>query len=417
MAAAAKAGRIGAAEGPESGGGDRRGGGKLHWRTMATSTSPGASRTREGRLALYLRLARPFTLLPPMVGIVAGSLVAYGATHASWSWRVVLGAAAAAALLNAASNVLNQICDRAIDRRNKPWRPIPAGTVTTAEAARLSAALYAAALLVPALVGWQLFALYAAAAAATYLYSAPPLRTKRSPWGANLTIAAARGELLKVAGWAAVSSVTLSWEPWIIGAVFFLFLLGAPTTKDFADMAGDAAEGCHAAGGAGAAARGLGHRAVFLLAVDFADRRRQRRLAERQPERHRSAGGADADLGRLGRAAADSRSGEAGERRRKPSGVAADVLDDDDRALGAGGGVSGAALAAGAGGGRGDKLRLASLPAARPPLRTSVYAQSASLPAPRAVRFSPRSGVVTRYGPALRNFAGLPLDLGWLDSW
>ncbi|HZT73715.1 MAG TPA: UbiA family prenyltransferase [Terriglobales bacterium] len=211
---------------------------------MATSTSPGASRTREGRLALYLRLARPFTLLPPMVGIVAGSLVAYGATHASWSWRVVLGAAAAAALLNAASNVLNQICDRAIDRRNKPWRPIPAGTVTTAEAARLSAALYAAALLVPALVGWQLFALYAAAAAATYLYSAPPLRTKRSPWGANLTIAAARGELLKVAGWAAVSSVTLSWEPWIIGAVFFLFLLGATTTKDFADMAGDAAEGC-----------------------------------------------------------------------------------------------------------------------------------------------------------------------------
>lgn len=211
---------------------------------MATSTGSRPARLPRGRLALYARLARPFTLLPPMVGIFAGSVVAYGATGAPWSWRLVLGAALAAALLNAASNVLNQICDREIDRVNKPWRPIPAGAIPLDEAAWLSAALYLAALAVPAFLGWQLFALYAAAALATYLYSAPPFRTKRSPWGANLTIAAARGELLKVAGWAAVSSVAISWEPWIIGAIFFLFLLGATTTKDFADMAGDQAQGC-----------------------------------------------------------------------------------------------------------------------------------------------------------------------------
>jgi 4-hydroxybenzoate polyprenyltransferase len=33
-------------------------------------------------------------------------------------------------------------------------------------------------------------------------------------------------------------------EPWYIGAIFGLFLLGASTTKDFADMAGDARGGC-----------------------------------------------------------------------------------------------------------------------------------------------------------------------------
>ena len=33
-------------------------------------------------------------------------------------------------------------------------------------------------------------------------------------------------------------------EPWYIGAIFGLFLLGATTTKDFADMEGDRQGGC-----------------------------------------------------------------------------------------------------------------------------------------------------------------------------
>jgi 4-hydroxybenzoate polyprenyltransferase len=33
-------------------------------------------------------------------------------------------------------------------------------------------------------------------------------------------------------------------EPWYIGAIFGLFLLGATTTKDFADMEGDRLGGC-----------------------------------------------------------------------------------------------------------------------------------------------------------------------------
>jgi 4-hydroxybenzoate polyprenyltransferase len=33
-------------------------------------------------------------------------------------------------------------------------------------------------------------------------------------------------------------------EPWYIGFIFLLFLLGATTSKDFSDMEGDAAHGC-----------------------------------------------------------------------------------------------------------------------------------------------------------------------------
>jgi geranylgeranylglycerol-phosphate geranylgeranyltransferase len=53
-----------------------------------------------------------------------------------------------------------------------------------------------------------------------------------------------RGSLLKVAGWAAIASVTTTLEPWYIGSIFMLFLMGATTTKDFADIGGDKAAGC-----------------------------------------------------------------------------------------------------------------------------------------------------------------------------
>src|SRR6185437_16257713 len=44
-------------------------------------------------------------------------------------------------------------------------------------------------------------------------------------------------------GWSSVKTIVGA-EPWYIGAIFGLFLLGASTTKDFADMEGDARGGC-----------------------------------------------------------------------------------------------------------------------------------------------------------------------------
>jgi 4-hydroxybenzoate polyprenyltransferase len=80
--------------------------------------------------------------------------------------------------------------------------------------------------------------------AMTFVYSDPAWgRTKRFGIWANVTIAVPRGCLLKVAGWSMAGSI-LHAEPWFIGLVFFFFLLGATTSKDFSDMEGDAAHGC-----------------------------------------------------------------------------------------------------------------------------------------------------------------------------
>lgn len=179
-----------------------------------------------------------------MTGIFSGALLGYGATRAHLNpWHVAL-AVLAAGVLNAASNALNQICDLTNDRINKPRRPLPSGALTMNQAWIFTVAAYVVALSMVAAVNLQTFIIYVIAALSTVAYSAPPLRLKRHPVGSNLIIALIRGCLLKVAGWAAVATVLTSIEPWYIGSIYFLFLLGATTTKDFADMEGDRAAGC-----------------------------------------------------------------------------------------------------------------------------------------------------------------------------
>ena len=195
-------------------------------------------------LGVYWTFARPFTLVPPMIGIFSGALLGYGATGVRFPALHVALAVLAAGVLNAASNGLNQICDLENDRINKPHRPLPSGTLSHGEAWMFVGVTYIAALGMVAMVNRETLAIYVIAALATVAYSAPPVRLKRHPIGSNLIIALIRGELLKVAGWASVATVLRSIEPWYISFVYFLFLLGATTTKDFADIEGDRAAGC-----------------------------------------------------------------------------------------------------------------------------------------------------------------------------
>ncbi len=225
------------------------------------------------RLRLYRRFTRPFTLLPPLLGVVSGAVTAWGSAHnprvlAGLSRNVdgtVLATIAlgslCAALLNAASNAINQIYDLENDRVNKPSRPLVTGEISMSAAWRFAVVLYAIAVVPTWLVVvypydtfWekalapasrhQCVFIFLAGMLLTFVYSAPALgRTKAHPFLANLTIAVPRGCLLKVAGWSMVGSIFHA-EPWYIGFVFFLFLLGASSTKDFSDMKGDEAAGC-----------------------------------------------------------------------------------------------------------------------------------------------------------------------------
>ena len=200
---------------------------------------------------LYLELGRPFTLVAPALGFFSGAVTAIGAAPPEpWSPALVvypLIGALMAAVLNAGNNALNQIYDLEIDRINKPKRPLPSGRLSITNAWAFTAVTYVLALILAWLVApggrHECFWIVLVAVVCTFIYSMPPLRTKRLGIWANVTIAIPRGVLLKVAGWSAVKTI-MGTEPWYIGAIFGLFLLGATTTKDFADMSGDRLGGC-----------------------------------------------------------------------------------------------------------------------------------------------------------------------------
>ncbi len=221
------------------------------------------------KIALYSKLARPFTLLPPLLGIISGAICAFGSVHnpdpegritVSVILTVALGSLCAS-FLNAASNAINQIYDLDIDRVNKPDRPLCTGELSLKEGWAFTWVFYALAIIPTWLVvvfpysDWaskaaaplsnhETFFLYLAGMIFTFIYSAPSLgRTKAKGMLANFTIAIPRGILLKVAGWAMVAHVAHV-EPWFIGGIFGLYLLGAASTKDFADIDGDRAGGC-----------------------------------------------------------------------------------------------------------------------------------------------------------------------------
>jgi len=203
------------------------------------------------RARVLLEFSRPFTLVAPALGFASGAATAAGAAPRElWSPDLLvypLIGLVMAAVLNAASNALNQIYDLEIDRINKPKRPLPSARLSLEEAWTFTFVTYGVALVLAWLVEpdrrHECFWIVVVATVITVLYSAPPFRTKRLGIWANVTIAVPRGVLLKVAGWSAVKTIMGS-EPWFIGAIFGLFLLGASTTKDFADMEGDARGGC-----------------------------------------------------------------------------------------------------------------------------------------------------------------------------
>jgi len=217
---------------------------------VSSVTAPAARPT--GGLRNYVELARPFTLLPPALGVVSGAVTAWGAggTKASLTAALVLPVvwgALMAAMLNAASNAINQIYDLEIDRVNKPKRPLCTGALTIGQAWGFTIFSFVVAWVLAWLADpigrHECFWIVLFTSVLVWAYSAPPLRTKRHGIWANVTIAIPRGMLLKVAGWSTVKTV-MGVEPWFIGAIFGLFLLGAASTKDFADIEGDRKGGC-----------------------------------------------------------------------------------------------------------------------------------------------------------------------------
>lgn len=187
-----------------------------------------------GRLigGLFL-LLRPGNVLLAAVSAGVGALVGPGTIRdpAGLAW-----AALAAALVTAGGNVLNDVADVAIDRVNKPQRPLPRGLVPVRVAGVWGVLLLLGALGASIPLPWVCRGIVLASVAGVAYYD---LRGKRVPLVGNLIVALISGAVFPFGGLAAGAGL----YGLIPGVLAFLMHLAREIVKDLQDEAADRTSG------------------------------------------------------------------------------------------------------------------------------------------------------------------------------
>ena len=194
------------------------------------------------RFRVHLELLRPFTLLAPIIvscSVMIASLVCTGTLNLSFLslLKTIMTASICFALLNGASNILNQATDWKEDALSKPYRPIPRGTITPREAYKASLIIYMIALLLSLAVHLLFCSFICIIAFFSVTYSLPP-RIKKYLLFNQLWVALPRGFFAILASWSVFSN-PLTPLPIAMGCIAALFLFGGTATKDILDAEAD----------------------------------------------------------------------------------------------------------------------------------------------------------------------------------
>jgi len=197
-------------------------------------------------LKSYIELIRPFTLLAPIIVstcIMIASFYYHGRIDNLFSifWYTIIPASFTLAILNAASNALNQVTDVNSDKISKPYRPIPRGDITSKNAIILSIFLYIFAISLSTVVNVMFFLFVILIALFSVTYSVPP-RMKDILFLNQLWVGIPRGLLGILASWSVFGNA-LEPLPITIGLIAMSFLIGGSITKDILDSEADKKNG------------------------------------------------------------------------------------------------------------------------------------------------------------------------------
>ncbi len=190
----------------------------------------------------FIGLVRPFTLLAPLivsVCIIISSFFYNSRTEDIFSiWlQIIIPASLTLAILNGASNALNQATDVKADKISKPYRPIPKGIVTINEAKTISFILYTIAFSLSLYVNLIFSVFICLIIIFTVTYSITP-RMKDKLFFNQLWVAIPRGLLGIMASWSVFGN-PIHPVPLSIGSIVMLFLIGGSITKDITDVEAD----------------------------------------------------------------------------------------------------------------------------------------------------------------------------------
>ncbi|MEO1238460.1 MAG: chlorophyll synthase ChlG [Pseudomonadota bacterium] len=192
--------------------------------------------------AALLQLIKPITWFPPMWAYLCG-IVSSGVWPTGQWDSVVLGVILAGPIVCGMSQAANDWCDRHVDAINEPNRPIPSGRVPGRWGLWVALAMSVLALF----VGWQLgpwgFGATVVAVAAAWVYSAPPLRWKRSGWWGPGLVGLSYETLPWFTGAAILAAGAPRFEIVTVALLYGLGAHGIMTLNDFKALEGDRATG------------------------------------------------------------------------------------------------------------------------------------------------------------------------------
>jgi len=181
------------------------------------------------KISALFEISRPLNVLIAFLTIFIAAAVAAGGLQIN---REVLLAAISTALITIGANVINDIFDVAIDRINKPYRPLPAGKLSRNEALVYFLLVYAAGWLIAALINVTMFLIAIIIGILLVFYS---VWYKRTILFGNMVVSFASA-MAFVYGGLAVGRIEETFFP----AVFaFLFHFGREVIKDLQDTNGD----------------------------------------------------------------------------------------------------------------------------------------------------------------------------------
>jgi len=194
------------------------------------------------RLKAYFELIRPFTLLAPLMVSIFIMMASFFYSNNTESLLFVfstkiLPAGIILAILNSASNILNQITDLKTDKISKPYRPLPKKIITEKESMVISIILYLLSIALALTINITFFVFIVLIAFFTVSYSLPP-RLKDKLFINQLWVGIPRGLLGILASWSVFSN-PIQPLPITIGLIAMVYLIGGSITKDITDAYAD----------------------------------------------------------------------------------------------------------------------------------------------------------------------------------
>ncbi|HEV7268726.1 MAG TPA: chlorophyll synthase ChlG [Falsiroseomonas sp.] len=188
--------------------------------------------------AVVLELLKPITWFPPMWAFGCG-IAASGASL--WDrWPIaLLGILLAGPLVCGMSQAVNDWFDRHVDAINEPQRPIPSGRMPGRWGLYVAIGWTGVSLAVGALLGPWGFGATVLAVILAWIYSAPPLRLKRSGVWGPLACGLAYESLPWITGAAVLAGTAPDPRVVLVAVLYGLGAHGIMTLNDFKSIEGD----------------------------------------------------------------------------------------------------------------------------------------------------------------------------------